>query len=334
MAFRHQPMGVTVEDLSKEEIAALKVRGYGKFDHLVRVDPGGAVFPPEYRQLCEAYRSFAFRSDDVVVMSYPRSGSTWTREILWAMKHIDHLHLADLHHVNKRVFPVHYDTFSSYNEIDFSNFLEIPDNKDQRGEPSIMKLAAAATSPRIIASTMHFSHFHPDLLDFCKVVYVARNPKDVCLSSYLMYSRMGRFEGNLSAWTELFTGNSLIYGPYWQHLRQAWARRGHQNLHVMFYEDMKADILKELKRLNSFLETFLSDDQLLRIKEHTEFEKMKAREKKPFLKLVKPGGFYQGGQVGAWSSSASAELDDRMNAWIAANCGDLDLPPLYNMHKQ
>lgn len=47
MAFRRQEMGLTVEDLSEEEIAALKARGYGKFDRLVRVDPGGAVFPPE-----------------------------------------------------------------------------------------------------------------------------------------------------------------------------------------------------------------------------------------------------------------------------------------------
>lgn len=40
-------LDITIEDLPDEQIAALKARGYGKFDRLVRTEPGGAIFPYE-----------------------------------------------------------------------------------------------------------------------------------------------------------------------------------------------------------------------------------------------------------------------------------------------
>ncbi|XP_063876923.1 luciferin sulfotransferase-like [Scylla paramamosain] len=123
------------------------------------------------------------------------------------------------------------------------------------------------------------------------VVYVARNPKDVCLSTYNIYTSMERFTGDLSDWVELFTGDSVIYGPYWKHLKQAWHRRNHLNLHFMFYEDMKTDIMNELRKLNTFLKLGLSDEQLLRASENSSvFEKERVDKKfviKEILDFVK-----------------------------------------------
>lgn len=312
-------MDVTLEDLSDDEIAALKARGYARFQRLVRTDPGGAVYPSQYRELSQAYHNFQFKSDDIVVMSYPRSGSTWTREILWAMTNLDHLHLADTQHVNTRVFPIHYDMITPYHEFDISQF----------GGKTVMELANAQKSRRIIAAIMHFSDLHPNLLDTSKVVYVARNPKDVCLSTYNIYASLGRFTGDLSTWTELFTGGNIIYGAYWKHLEQAWRRRNHLNLHFMFYEDMKTDIMNELKKLNSFLKLGLSEEQLLRVQEHTQLENMKAREKKPIIKLKKGASFFNKAQVGGWNTAASPELDEYINAWITANSLNMDVPIRY-----
>lgn len=57
----------------------------------------------------------------------------------------------------------------------------------------------------------------------------------------------------------------MIYGPYWLHLKEAWQRRDHPNLHFVFYEDLKADITGELKKLDAFLGTGLSGDQLANV---------------------------------------------------------------------
>ena len=39
-------------------------------------------------------------------------------------------------------------------------------------------------SPRFVSSHLPFSMNNPRLLDVCKVVYVARNPKDACVSYF------------------------------------------------------------------------------------------------------------------------------------------------------
>lgn len=48
MVSRDMELGVSIEDLPDEKIAALKARGYGRFDRLVRTEPGGAIFPYEW----------------------------------------------------------------------------------------------------------------------------------------------------------------------------------------------------------------------------------------------------------------------------------------------
>ena len=68
----------------------------------------------------------------------------------------------------------------------------------------------------------------------------------------------------LRDFAELFMAGEVFHGSYWGHLQQAWCRRDHPNIHIMFYEDMKADLLGELRRLRDFLQVDLSEDQLVR----------------------------------------------------------------------
>merc|ERR1712106_376233 len=44
--------------------------------------------------------------------------------------------------------------------------------------------AENAPSPRVIKTHLPFEFLPPKLLDTCKVIFVGRNPKDVCVSSY------------------------------------------------------------------------------------------------------------------------------------------------------
>ena len=49
-------------------------------------------------------------------------------------------------------------------------------------------------SPRFVKSHLPMSMNNPRLLDTCKVVYVARNPKDACVS-YYHHNRLMRGHG-------------------------------------------------------------------------------------------------------------------------------------------
>lgn len=94
-----------------------------------------------------------------------------------------------------------------------------------------------------------------------------------------------------------------VYGSYWLHVKEAWEKRQHPNLHVMFYEDLKHDVMGEMKKLNTFLDTKLTDNQLKNIAKYTSFSEMKARSVDDGdaifnVELVKKeGGFFRKGTV-------------------------------------
>lgn len=68
---------------------------------------------------------------------------------------------------------------------------------------------------------------------------------------------------------------SVLQGPYWSHIREAWERRDHPNLFWLYYEDMIEDLPRELKRLDHFLGTGLTQDQLTKLAQHGSFSSMK-----------------------------------------------------------
>lgn len=68
-----------------------------------------------------------------------------------------------------------------------------------------------------------------------------------------------------------------MYGPYWLHVKEAWEKRNHPNLHFIFFEDLKANPMEELRKLDTFLNTNLTEKQLENISKYTSFSEMKAR---------------------------------------------------------
>ena len=57
----------------------------------------------------------------------------------------------------------------------------------------------------------------------------------------------------------------MVYGAYDEFVREAWKHRDHPNMHIVFYEDLKADTVNELRRLSDFIGTKLTDGQLKKV---------------------------------------------------------------------
>ena len=68
-------------------------------------------------------------------------------------------------------------------------------------------------SPRLICSHVPFYLLHPELLGICKVVYVARNPKDVIVSYYhhlRILPEARRYWGTLEQFAQHFMDGQSI----------------------------------------------------------------------------------------------------------------------------
>lgn len=133
-------------------------------------------------------------------------------------------------------------------------------------QPGTEQLAAAAGA-RFIKTHLPLSLLPPALLDHGKMVYVARDPRDVVVSFYHL-NRSMRTQGyvgdfktywnyfirdlrkftcvvflNISVVSLFNFSHSMIgfsdhWTPYFDHLKEAWEKRHHPNMLFLFYEEL------------------------------------------------------------------------------------------------
>ncbi|KAK7020156.1 hypothetical protein SK128_022302 [Halocaridina rubra] len=324
---------VTMEKLSEAEMGDIWARGFLGYSRLVRIKPGDIIMNYLYEHLGTKLYNFQYRKDDIVVLSYPKSGTTWISELIWAMVNPQKVAEEGTTHIHERVFYIDQDIVLPVMED--SPMMEqlqriSPGAKWSDGVALQLAETACQRNRRIMWSHMHLNLLHPHLLETCKAVYIARNPKDVCVSYFHflrnLESRKGRaFEGEFSMLAEAFMKGDLPYGPYWDHLKQILQKKNHENLHIIFYEDLKADVMGELKKLREFLNLTLTDEELNIARDHASFERMKLRERGGRVFKECLGDFYRKGEVGDWKNLATDDLDERMDAWIAQNSAGLDI---------
>jgi len=132
-------------------------------------------------------------------------------------------------------------------------------------------------SPGFVKSHFPMSLLNPRLLDTCKVVYVARNPKDLCVSLYhnsKLYCFLD-FKGDFELFVKYFMDNNLICSPFIEHMIEAWNLRHHPNMCFIFYEDMKRDLRSQIRRVAEFLGKTYSDEQVGNLASHLHIDNFK-----------------------------------------------------------
>ncbi|KAL8176877.1 UNVERIFIED_CONTAM: hypothetical protein K2H54_039715 [Gekko kuhli] len=235
--------------------------------------------------------NFEARPDDLLIASYPKAGTTWTQEIV------------DLILAGGDVEKAHWAPV--YIRIPFLEIGSFPDF------PSGVDLLMGAPSPRVIKTHLPFQLLPKSFLEKdCKIIYVARNAKD-SLVSYYFFDRMNLLQPDPGPWdgyVKKFMEGTVAWGSWYDHVRHYWDERANHRILYLFYEDMKEDLAREVRRVMDFLEIDLPEDTVQKITHHTSFQAMKDNPMSNYSTFPdaildkKISSFMRKGEVGDWKN--------------------------------
>ncbi|HSQ99099.1 MAG TPA: sulfotransferase domain-containing protein [Sphingomicrobium sp.] len=291
-----------------------------------------ARVPRKSRELCNhhldsrIWNAFEFRPGDVIVATYPKSGTTWMQQI-----------------VAQLVF--------AGAEIPINRISPWMDSRlNQR-----MRLAALAAQrhPRILKS-----HLPLDALVYsprAKYIYVARDGRDVVWSLHhnhsnateLYYRAFNDTPGRIGPpigppdpdirryFRRWLDEDGFPFWPYFDHVGSWWEARGIDNILIVHFSDLSSDLEGEMRRIAAFLGAEIDPARWTRLVERCTFSYMKehAQEVAPFGDAILEGGpqtFINKGKNGRWAgilsdrniadyeAAAREKLGAECAAWLAA----------------
>jgi hypothetical protein len=223
-----------------------------------------------------AARALTVYPDDTFLVSFPRSGNTWTRFLVCNLINADN--------------PV---TFAGL-ESRIPEIYDVPD-----------RVLRAFPRPRIVKSHECFDPRYK------KVIYIVRDPRDVAVSYYEFQLKRkvvtedcgleefvprfieSEFEPNTGSW-----GDHVV----------SWlaTRQGHPNFLLLRYEDMQARTVEESTKIAAFLGLDSNPKRVARAVELSSADRMRKLEKeqahqwketkgtrqdKPFVRKAVSGGW-------------------------------------------
>lgn len=200
-----------------------------------------------------AGRNFAVYPDDTLLVSYPRSGNTWSRFLI-----------ANL------LYPTV--------DVDFTNIERlVPDTTTQSS-----RALKHVPRPRVIKSHEYFDHRYQ------RTIYVVRDPRDVALS-YYDYNRRNRFiddSAGIDAFVTRFVAGDLGFRGWgtWAENVSSWVytRGGDPNFLLLDYGQMQANPEASLQRVAKFLNIAADPALLQRAVERSSAERMRKLEQQQF----------------------------------------------------
>ncbi|XP_078000468.1 sulfotransferase 4A1-like [Glandiceps talaboti] len=207
----------------------------------------GVRLPPFCRGKMEDIMNFPVRSDDVWIVTYPKS-ALWTQDLIYLLSQGGNIENADLDQETVE---------------DSVPYLEYP-------SPGL-EMLKDMKSPRLIKS-----HLPVKLLPIgvrqnqCKVIYVARNPKDVMCSFYDFHRmvRMVNYKGTFNQFFNRFLNNKLGYGSYFDHVLDGWTHKDDPKFMFLNYEDLKKELCVTIGKLARFMEVTITADMIGKIADY------------------------------------------------------------------
>ncbi|MCD9645171.1 hypothetical protein HAX54_033893 [Datura stramonium] len=207
-------------------------------------------FPEYVPNIVRVVNEFKPLSNDVILASFPKTGTTWLKSLLFSILYRRSNYSKEKSLVN-------------YNPHDFVPFLEFQvfggTSTSKSSASSSWILNSSSNIPRLFGAHIPYQLLGKTTLDVPRVVYIKRNPKDMLVSMWHFVNKM-KIAEDQSVWrleeaVESFCSGIFSFGPYYDHVMgfKGASLEKPQNFFFITYEELMEDTQTHLKRLAEFL---------------------------------------------------------------------------------
>ncbi|XP_072266306.1 amine sulfotransferase-like [Pyxicephalus adspersus] len=203
-------------------------------------------------EIIDSLEHMEIRDSDVFLVTYPKSGTIWTQQVLNLIMHERHRN--GLEHIDNMTrapwieYNLHNDAFNS------------------------------RQSPRLFTSHLPYYLMPKDLrFKRAKIIYVYRNPKDVLVSFYHFHKLYQKLEVTLEweTFLGLFLSGRVTSGSWFDHIKGWYTHKEDYNILFLTYEEMKKDLRSAVIKICNFVDIKLDDDALGTVLEKSSFKSMR-----------------------------------------------------------
>ncbi|CAK1581641.1 unnamed protein product [Parnassius mnemosyne] len=322
-----------IRDIEPEQVEKLK-QSYQKNTKLctTRFGPKGYLFTRKFESVGKNIYNMEIRPSDTFVVTLPRSGTTWTQELVWLI-----LNNFDYEKALETPLTVRYPFLETEAFVYHNEMSSMPYDKEviktlEANMPPVQEIESMA-SPRFIKSHLPLSLLPPKLLDTCKVFYVARDPRDAAVSSYHHNKFCNYLQDGVDFKTywEFFINDLVPWTPFFEHVKEAWQMRNHDNMFFLFYEELSKDLPACVRRVAKFLGKPITEEQIKKLCEHLKIDNFRKNKAINYDNLKFTGlfndkeSFIRKGKVGGWRDYFDEEMTEQAQRWIDENLRDTDL---------
>ncbi|CAL1373227.1 unnamed protein product [Linum trigynum] len=275
----------------------------------------GFWYIESYMKPIAAFKSgFQPRSDDILLTSIPKTGATWL--------------MALCHNILHPGVDEKEDALTKMNPHELVPTLDALFLADQIQE---MLLESGRTN-RVFHTHVPYNCLPEAVKNSgCKIVHVARNPKDTLVSMWHFYHVLFKSDASpndrfpLERLVESFCNGVVPYGPFYEHVVEYWEESKKRPEEVLFlkYEELCRDPKGQVRKLASFLGKPFSQDE---DQGDAELEKVLWRSsigRLQNLEVNKNGiwelpnvpknTFFRKGTVGDWKNNLTPDMAQRID---------------------
>lgn len=244
--------------------------------------------------------SMPIRDDDILLLSYPKSGTHWIWEIINMVLNGN----TEYMEMNKSQF---FLEFSSHD-----NFV--------------------SNEARVLNTHLPLRMLPTEILDKkIKTVLIARNLKDVAVSLYChlkMLDEETPYEGTFSSFLDIFLDGNLSYGSWFNYMlewQNVFDNHPDWPVHIVLYEDLIEDPAREIQKLANFLGKYSDKDFCSQIADKCHIDRLKKAKPEPVRKTKAGCKFFRKGIVGDWKNFFNQEENEKFEELYKRQTKELKL---------